>query len=494
MRAADRYAIDDLGIPSLVLMEVAGRAVAAAALRSLPSRIVALAGTGNNGADALVAARHLAEAGRALEVIIVGQLERASPDLVTQLGVLRRLGVRCAVAAPEEALARVSKMDSGPRGWVDGLFGVGLSRDITGARAALIRAVQAREDPVVAVDLPSGVDADTGQVLGVALPARVTVTFQEPKRGHALHPGRVLSGEVEIADIGIPNVAVTRLPPCVRASAAAALWPDARPADGHKKNFGHVLAVTGHRDRLGATLLVARGASRGGAGLVTIGGDEEAVARLAGALGSLMARSLGRSAIDWGRLGRESSAFDAVVVGPSLSPGAATDRGLRHAFADGVTPLVLDAGALRSVQAEWVEARPGPTVLTPHPGEMAQLLGCATREVQRDRIEAARSCARRYGAVVALKGASTVVASPRGEARVCLRGNPGMSAAGTGDVLAGVAAAQLAGGQDPFEAVERAVMLHAMAGDRIARVRAEWSMCAEDLIDGLGEPLRFHDV
>jgi NAD(P)H-hydrate epimerase len=496
MVAADRWTIDELGLPSLVLMEVAGRAVAAATLELGSGPTLAVAGPGNNGADAMVAARHLAEAGDDVSVVALGDEDLLASDARTQLGFLRRLGISVEVVPVDRGPSTLVRRAEQCRRLVDGVFGTGLGRPVTGAWANCLRTLADSGLPTVAVDVPSGLDADRGCGWGPVVPATVTVTFQFPKLGHALHPGRGWSGEVRVVDIGIPPRLLRRLRP----QAEAIDPPPAarRSADSHKGHYGHVLAVAGGPDQPGSGWMMAEAALRTGAGLVTVGAVEETVRRLAPRLGPLMGLSLGRAWLDPDQLADAARERTVVTIGPSLPGDARTERVLRAAFGPdapaGEVPLVLDAGALRALGPmvdgkDGVLRRPGPTVITPHPGEMAGLLGTSVAEVQADRVSAVRGLARATGSVVVLKGASTVVGEPSGRIGVCLRGNPGMATGGAGDVLAGIIAGRWAQavGAGGAAAARAAVWLHGAAGDRVVRRTGAAGLTAEHLLDALCE-------
>ncbi|MGF1511354.1 MAG: NAD(P)H-hydrate dehydratase [Myxococcota bacterium] len=498
MQAADRWTIDELGLPSLVLMEVAGRAVSDAALRLGAGRpVLAVAGTGNNGADALVAARHLAEAGQTVHALVIGSDDRMTRDSIQQQAFLRRLGIRMDRVETRMAEAEVCRALASTPLVVDGVFGTGLSRPPEGPLAAVLHRLARASVPLVSVDIPSGVDANTGQAHGPAVAADVTVTFQFPKLGHVLHPGRDLAGRLHVADIGIPGRVLRRIRPL--ADVIAPVHPQARASTAHKGTFGHVLVVAGAPDKPGSALLMARGAQCVGAGLVTVGGVEETVRRLAPNFGSLMGVRLGRGWVAVERLAREAVERTVTVIGPSLPGDARTEKLLREAFgpeapAEGVR-LVLDAGALRGLEDGkrpdgWVRRRSGPTILTPHPGEMAALLDASVAEVQGDRVGAARRFSSACGSTVVLKGASTLVAEPSGRVGVCLGGNPGMGTAGAGDVLAGMVAGIWAQGCTPGEAARAGVWLHAAAGDESAARFGQSATSAESILEALrqGEP------
>lgn len=493
MQAADRATIEQLGVPSLVLMELAGKAVAEAIRERFgsSSSVAIISGTGNNGADGLVVARWLSSWGYRVRVALVGDPERLTPDAKHQRNLAERLGQAVDGVEGEHHRDRLEALVQPAAVLVDALFGVGLDRPIEGWRAGVVDVLaRAREAGrfMFAVDVPSGLDADTGAATGPVVPADLTVTFQFEKRGLRLHPGRALAGEVRVADIGIPpsvlrdvKPAARTVDPVLRRRLAAARSPDA-----HKGHFGHVLVVAGAPERPGSALLAARAALRTGSGLVTIGSTSEVVRRIAPALDELMATVVGESALDAGALESAWSSRDVLLIGPSLPPDGRLGGPLLPLLARVDKPAVLDAGALHAVPLDALRGRPGPTVVTPHPKEMATMLDTSTGAVQRDRVGAATSAAARSGAVVVLKGASTVVASPDGAAVVVEAGNPGLATGGSGDVLGGVIASLLGQGFSAFEAAEAGADLHARAADAAVLRRGERGLIASDLLQELG--------
>jgi NAD(P)H-hydrate epimerase len=493
MQEADRIAIEEVGIPSLVLMEVAGRAVAdAAAERANGRPILVLSGTGNNGGDGVVAARHLHERGHDVTVVVLGDPDAASPDMVAQLAMAARLGIAPEIVSGSDAALDVASLVERHGIVIDALFGTGLARAIEGWRAEVIEVVDASDAEIVAVDLPSGIDADTGAVLGVAFHADVTVTFQFPKFGHVLYPGRERTGELRVVDIGIPPSRLGDVRPfgeIVTGDVLSEAWPP-RSADSHKGTYGHLLVVAGAPDRPGAALLAGRAALRSGAGLVTIASDAETIARIAGALDELMGLSLGAS-ITSGAILDALETRTALAIGPSLDPATLAPV-IRDVLERAKCPAVVDAGALAALGTDlaWLRRRTYPTVLTPHPGEMARLFGGDARSVQSDRVGVARRVAEASGATVVLKGASTVIAGPDGRVGVILTGNPGMATGGSGDVLAGIVGALLAQGADAELAARAGAEAHGQAGDRAEADVGEVSLSASDLIRALAEVLR----
>lgn len=496
MRALDALAIEGIGMPGAVLMESAGRHVAEAArdLLGRPGRVLVLAGVGNNGGDGLVAGRQLSGWGYDVRVIVVGSMDRASADFQQQLQIWKRLGGTHQTLTEEtfDDLAEeglITEIQSSEL-LVDALFGTGLSRALGPKMMRIITATDLSPGPVVSVDVPSGLDASSGQELGAAVHAEVTVTFQHPKLGLYQHPGRFLAGRIQVVDIGIPPQLVKELPTF---ETSAELLDEAelvrvlepRLPYVHKGDFGHLLVVAGTPDRPGSALLAARAAARVGAGLVTLGSDEETVRRLAPAFLELMGSTLGADDIELGPLFAALSGKDALVLGPSLPPESVR-RWLPALLEKLEVPAVLDAGALGAFEdLGALRAHGHRIVLTPHPGEAARLLGTTSQAVQADRLGAARSLAEKTGATVVLKGAGTLIAGPAGRLGVVDRGDPGLATAGTGDVLAGVIGGLLAQGLSPKDAARAGVLIHAIAGERAARAEGSSRVVASDLLEHL---------
>ncbi|HEY7413213.1 MAG TPA: NAD(P)H-hydrate dehydratase [Vicinamibacteria bacterium] len=502
MREADRRTIDEIGLPGVVLMENAGRAVARAARRRWPAarRIAVLCGRGNNGGDGFVAARCLP--GRATAYLL-GRRDDVQGDARVHMLALERSG-----AAPLVEIADAAAW-AGKRGAVlddadlvvDALLGTGMRSAPTGVLAEAIGAVNARRAarglPVLAVDLPSGIPADGGEVPGPALSADLTVTFAARKPAHVLPPASREAGRTVVADIGIPFslLAQAQLWRLERADAAAAFPP--RDPDAHKGRFGHVLVVAGSTGKSGAAALAGEAALLSGAGLVTVACPEAVLAQVAAARPELMTAPLAADAE--GALAEVAlepalalvEGRDAVVLGPGLGTAAGTRSFVQGFVRRCPAPLVIDADGLNALAgAAGALPRGHATVLTPHPGEMARLAGLGTAEVQSQRLATARAFAARSGAVVVLKGHATLVAQPDGPAAVNATGGPAMATGGTGDVLAGIIGALLARGLEAWPAACAAAYVHGWAGDEGARRLGDESLTAGGLLEALPRVLR----
>ncbi len=497
-RELDRLAAAEAELPTRVLMESAGSAVAREVAALRPRKVVVFCGPGNNGGDGSVAARLLRD-GCEVYTWYTRPPETLKGDAA--------LAARAWLAGGGEAAK--SSLRGGPGiVIVDAVFGSGLSRAPEGPEAEAIRSINAARErgaQVVAVDVPSGVDSDTGHVYPVHLArADVTVTFHAPKRGLYLHPGADCAGRIVVAPIGIPRALEQKLPgpSCDlidEAWALAQLPP--RPRNAHKNDFGHVLAVAGSPGKTGAAAMVCEAALRAGAGLVTLAARPEVAAALHGVPEAMFTALPGDgplSSNDLPALREAIKGKTALAIGPGIARGPETGPviGELLGLADSA---VVDADALNALAehreriAEWVRKAPSRPLLTPHPGEFARLTGEETERVLADRLETAARAAQRFGACVVLKGAHTIVADPEGSTAVCAAGNPGMATAGSGDVLTGIAAALLArrgGSGGTAERARLAVLLHAAAGDLAAAETGETPLVATDIVR-LGLPRLF---
>jgi hydroxyethylthiazole kinase-like uncharacterized protein yjeF len=492
MRDFDQHASTACAVPGVILMENAGRAATDVLVRELlegdatDARVIVVCGTGNNSGDGLVIARHLLIRGADPTVFLCGDAGKTSPDARANLAAWRGVGgethempAGVSLAPLEEALAASDIV-------VDALFGTGLDRPIEGPLADVVRAINAATAPCFAVDLPSGLDADTGGTLGVVVEARVTVTFAHPKLGLVTPAGAAKAGRVHVVDIGVPGAtdmpageAVQLLQP-----SDLAAWARPRAAGAYKNAAGHVVVVAGSLGKVGAPQLVARGAMRAGAGLATIATWPGAAAAIEGGVLEVMTARIDPKSMSES-LDRILEHVQAVVVGPGFGLKDEARSAVEHLLASWHGPLVVDADALT-----MFADRPGAlaaaknAVLTPHPGELGRLLGRTPAAVEADRFRAARDLVAATGAVVVLKGAHTIVASPDSRVAVSPVACPALATAGSGDVLAGVIAAMFCS-LPAFEAACAGVLLHALAGEAWARAHAgaDRGMLASEIAD-----------
>jgi hydroxyethylthiazole kinase-like uncharacterized protein yjeF len=504
MRKADRITIEEIGLPGAVLMENAGTAVAEAIRERYPDArsIVVLCGKGNNGGDGFVVVRKLREFGA--QALLLGRRGDVKGDALTHLLACERSGGPVLEVTTADEWAAVAGDVASADLLVDALLGTGLRARASGPAAAgieaLLRAAEAGI-PVVAVDIPSGLGSDTGQVDGPAVVADLTVTFAAPKWGHVLAPASANVGDLALADIGIPLEVLDRVGPTLfllEEEDAALAFP-LRAAAAHKGSFGHVLVVGGSPGKTGAAVLAGLGALRTGAGLVTVATPASCLAAVAGGRPEIMTEPLpespgeGLSLEALGRVLALAEERDVVVLGPGLGQAADTRAVAREIVRHCPVPLVVDADGLNALAAAddavgLLRGREAPTVITPHPGEMARLVGKTVAEVQGDRVETARALADAAGAVVVLKGQGTVVALPEGKCAVNPTGNPGMATGGTGDVLSGMIGALLAHGECG-RAATAGVFVHGLAGDIAARRLGEDALLAGDLVEAIPEAI-----
>jgi len=506
MRGTDRWAISERGVPGLELMENAGAAVTRVAERMAPDGpVTILCGKGNNGGDGLVVARMLRDAGREVNVVCVAAPEEFAGDARTNL---ERLPGPAPLDLDGVPWTERDEASSGGTGVgpgellaasalvVDALLGTGFQGEPRGEVARAIDALAQAASPVLSVDVPSGVDASTGEAAGAVVHARTTVTFHAAKPGLWINPGKAHAGEVEVADIGIPRGAP-------EASHIGLITPSLldelprRGAGSTKFSSGHVLLAGGSLGLTGAPTMAARASMRAGAGYVTacVPGSLQPVIASSG-FPELMTRPLAEDPPGSGNVAEQAletvletaERGGALALGPGLgrSDGAgAFARGLSR---DAQLPMVIDADGLNAHAGhlQQLHARTAPTVLTPHAGELSRLSGSDSREIEARRLHHVRAAAAESGAVVALKGDDTLIASPNGIVAVSPGRAPGLATAGTGDVLTGVVAAMLSGGLDPFTATAAAVLVHVLAGRLAAsRVGAAEGVIAGDVIEAL---------
>ena len=503
MRDADRRTISDLGVPSLVLMEAAGRQVVAA-LESrwrlgANRRIAVVCGKGNNGGDGFVAARILAARGAAVRAYLAAPAADVGGDAGVNLSALRRAGVPVvdvsSAAAWEAALVDIGGCDL----VVDALFGTGLTRPLAGHWRTVVVGLNTSDVPVASIDLPSGLSADTPEPIGEAVAAALTVTLGAPKLPLLLDPAGARAGAVVVADIGIPAMVVgelagPRVTVITRAWARKQVPPRSR--DSHKGDYGRVLVVAGSTGKTGAAGLAALGALRSGAGLVTV-----ATPRVCQPVVAAMApeyMTLGLDHDGGGRVGAEAAVAvlaercDVLAVGPGLGRSPGVDRFVRELVDRAPVPMVLDADALNVFAGDctglWGRPDRG-LVLTPHTGEMGRLIGRPADHVAAHRLDVARDLAVEQGVFVVLKGPRTLVATPAGAVWINVTGNPGMATGGAGDVLTGVLAAWIAQLRDIEVACGLGVCLHGLAGDLAAAEQGHAGLIATDLAHRLGHAL-----
>lgn len=501
MRAIDARAMDEFGIPGNVLLEHAGLHVAKCVWQLVQSasrrRIVIFAGKGNNGGDGFVAARHLHNWGATVRVFAVADMRRIQSDAAAAAQMARRAGID--IVTLDQSNERNARLNATAADVVvDALLGTGSRGRPKEVAARAIEIMNAVDKPVVSVDVPSGVDADTGTVVHEAVRATMTITFGAPKLGLLLREGRELSGRVVVADIGLPPTLLDDgQHTLVNADVARAKLPH-RPAAGHKGTFGRVLVVAGSRGMAGAATLCVKGAQRVGAGLVTLAAPAPLNDVFAGTVPEALtqplphdtAGGLGADAADALELSMRKA--DVIVIGPGLTTGAGAQAVVERVLQKARVPVVIDADALNIVAARLdllkrtrAAARRAPFVLTPHAAEMARLCSIDVSDVLERPVALARQKAEQWQAVVALKGAPTVSADADGNVFVNGTGSNVLASGGTGDVLAGAVAGLIGQGAVPADAVVAAVFAHGLAGELAARDQGDVGVVAGDVAEKL---------
>jgi hydroxyethylthiazole kinase-like uncharacterized protein yjeF len=498
MRAIDRATSERFGVPSLTLMENAGAAVAEFVLshHAAAGRVVVLCGKGNNGGDGFVAARRLQEQGKNAQVILLADPGDLRGDAVVMFGKLPQpaIAVRSSEELKSERVRQALQADL----YVDAILGTGFKPPVSGLYADAIAILNAGKVRVIAVDIPSGADADViGPQKGTIARADAVVTFTAPRPAHLF--STLTTGPTVVAQIGSPREAISsalQLNVITAADLAGLIGP--RVEDSNKGNYGHVLVVGGSLGKAGAAAMAGMAVLRAGGGLSTVATARSALGAIASFHPELMTEPLPEtdagtiSSSGEERIRQLAKGKDVIAIGPGISRDSQTAELVRALVTSLSSPMVVDADGLNAFEGRAAELngknKDGMLVITPHPGEMARLAGCSVAEVQNDRLGTARNFAREHQVTVVLKGYRTLVVQPDGEAWVNTTGNPGMATGGTGDILTGIVAGMMAQhrkDEDAFRAVLAAVHLHGLAGDVMKAIVGEHSMVATDLLQGL---------
>jgi hydroxyethylthiazole kinase-like uncharacterized protein yjeF len=504
MQDLDRKTIQGCGIAGIVLMENAGRGAAELLVRSFPEVrtgwVAVLAGRGNNGGDGFVMARHLMNWGIATKVYLFSSTDDVKGDARTNLeswlkigGELIEIPYRGNFTKSKKELADASLI-------VDALFGTGLHSEVTGVVKDVISFINSLPTPVMAVDIPSGLDATGGTVLGAAMRADLTATFGLAKIGQAVEPGIDYVGRLDVVDIGIPRSVIAEVDITVHLIDPEELHPgllDPRPSQAHKGDYGHLFVLAGSPGKTGAAAMICQGAVRTGAGLVTLGISASLNPILEAKLTEAMTEPLPDAGSGYlspdasERITQLLKGKTACALGPGISTQPQVQE-LLLALVPAITvPLIIDADGITAVASrpEIMKECKGPVILTPHPGEMARLVGITPKKVQDDRIGVAKNFATTYECIVVLKGNRTVIATPDEKVYINPTGNPGMASGGMGDVLTGMIGGLIAQGLSPVDAALWGVYLHGLAGDIAVQTVGEISLIAGDILDYLPDAL-----
>ena len=493
--ALDRQAINQLGIPGVVLMENAGSSCSDLFVQGFrqyfPGPVLILTGKGNNGGDGYVMARILAEQGWQVTTLVLGLEEAISGDARIMLNIVRKLGLPTRFVDNPTELQNVFAAVA-PTLIVDAIFGTGLKSDVVGLQATAISLINEAAVPVFAVDIPSGVDSSTGRVCGLAVKASQTATFDHAKIGHGSYPGAGYVGNLTVVDIGIPQTGRQEFTSNVHLldkTDAQALLPE-RSIFGHKGSFGHLLVLAGSPGKTGAAALAGNAAARSGCGLVTVAVPAAIHDIIEVKLTEAMSCSLpsqdgllciqAKSQIEQLLAERQS-----LAIGPGLGQSLDLAELVSSLVRSATVPIVVDADGINllSGQLEGLQGRSEqPLILTPHPGEMARLTGLSVAEIEANRFVVAQEFAVKYGVVLLLKGARTIIAAPDGRVNINTTGNDGLASGGSGDVLTGLIGGLLAQDLDGFSAASLAAWLHGRAAELVAESQGTAGMIASDLL------------
>lgn len=495
MKEMDRLTIQEMGIPGMVLMENAARGAVRVFLEhfrpSPGARITILCGKGNNGGDGYVMARYLHNRGLNVIVIVLGESDRISGDAHTNLEIIKNINLEIIEAVNIERWASVSKLLDDSDYIIDGILGTGLDSDVRDYYGQVLNDINESGKAVMAIDIPSGINADNGQIMGTALKADLTVTFGFPKTGQLTYPGAELTGRLIRIDIGIPNIIADRI-----ATTCSLIEPDYfdyllgdEKMDIHKGTRGHLFILAGSEGKTGAATLAALGALRAGAGLVTVGIPESLNHILEGKLTEAMTVPLPET--DKGSLSGDAAneifrlleGKTALALGPGLSTHPETMELVRNIVKRCSIPFVIDADGLNAMagNVSVMSCLNKNMILTPHPGEMARLAGLDAKEIQKNRISVSKKFVAEQGCFLVLKGARTIITEPDGMTYVNPTGNPALASGGSGDVLTGLIAGYLTRGWPTVKAVMAGVFLHGLAADYLAEELGEGGVLAGEL-------------
>lgn len=497
MRELDRTAIERYGIPDILLMENAGLAVYDVIRRKtglVDRRYTVVCGSGNNGGDGFVIARKLISSGAAAEIVFFGKKESLTGSARSNFDICERSGVP---VDSSRDLRKCGPLFERADAIVDALFGTGLSRNIEGEYAELVGLINGSGKPVYSVDIPSGIHGDTGNIMGTAVKADYTVSFGLPKLGNIFYPGASYCGELYVSHISFPpeHYSQDRIAQAVNTPVPL----PGRDPEGHKGSFGRALFVAGASSYYGAPLLCARAFLKAGGGYARLAAPESIIPTLAGHTPEIVFHPMKetvkgsialeneKTILDLIRGSANSRGADFLVIGPGLGTEEESAALVRKLLQSSDLPVLIDGDGLRAVSGsrQSMTKRKAPTILTPHPGEMAGLLEITAGEVRSDPLAAVRRAAEEYQAVTVLKGARSCIAEPGGKVWINLTGNAGMGTAGSGDVLSGTIPAMFGLGLPVTEAVRAGVLIHGIAGDIAADVHGEDGITAETICDTL---------
>lgn len=503
MRELDRNAIEDYGIPGVILMENAGNQVVQVIRQFLPNienkSVCVFSGKGNNGGDGFVVARHLYNLKADVKVFLLAKKEEISGDAKTNMSIWENMGHKINMIDQNYRFDDLHTVLTRCDLIIDSIFGTGF-RGVPGQPAAgVIELINLSGKPVVAVDIPSGLHADSGLIEGLCIKAAYTVTFGLPKLGLVQEPGASYTGKLHVADISIPAFLYNKetLKRQLLIKDLVCGWFQPRQPAANKGDYGRVLIIAGSRGMTGAACLAAMSSARSGAGLVTLAVPSGVQKLVASKLTEIMTvalpespeETIGSAALD--EILALAQRFDVIAIGPGITTHPETASLVRNILPKLNIPCVLDADGLNCLAGytEVFKLTSAPLVLTPHPGEMSRLTGNTIAEIQQWRLAITERAARDWGVVLLLKGASTIVAAPDSKVYINTTGNPGMATGGAGDVLTGIIAGLIAQGLNPFDAAGAGAYLHGLAGDLAVRQKGCRGLLAGDILDFLPDAI-----
>ncbi len=511
MQAMDRKTIDSFGLPGLLLMENAGRGAFDFLLETfsapVPGKVAVIAGRGNNGGDGFVIARYLMEKKIRVNIFLMSSKDRVTGDAAANMKLAETLcnchsGCSIIEVPDADALEACRPQIFHSDLIVDALLGTGLNSDVRGFFKTAIQWMNESRAPVFSVDIPSGLNADTGRPMGIAVKADATATFAFAKSGHVLYPGNTYTGRLKIIDIGIPDFIAEQENikfSMIEKHDIASMFRPRRFQD-HKGSFGHVLVVAGSTGKTGAAALCANAAMRCGAGLVTLGAAKSINSTLEPMVMEPMTCPLPED--EKGFLAEHSfktiekiaQGKQVIAIGPGIGTQPGTKKLVEKIVTDSNIPMVIDADAINCIAGNTsvLDRKKAPAVLTPHPGEMARLCSVTTEMVQDDRPGIASQFAKDHNVIVVLKGARTIISFPDGACHICPTGNPGMASGGMGDVLTGMIAAFHAQGFSLENASLAAVYIHGLAADILSHETGAFGFIANDLVSIIPQTIHKH--
>ena len=504
MQQMDRSTIESFGLPGRILMENAGRGATQFFLEQFKDaknkKVGVIAGRGNNGGDGFVIARYLAQKGIRVTVYLLSEHQKVSGDAAANLQLLSPLKIPVIEMPDATSFSAHEIAMRHEEIWIDAILGTGLRSDVKGFFKDVINFINQSNKPVFAVDIPSGLNSDTGQPCGACVRANATATFAFAKTGHFLYPGADYTGNLKIIDIGVPpHIAndVSPLQYLITPDLIRAVFRP-RPSDAHKGHTGHLLVIAGSTGKTGAAAMTAMSAMRSGAGLVTLGIpaslnpvlEAQVIETMTEPLPETVNGILDETSVN--RIIDLLSDKKCLAIGPGIGTAPETQKLFKHLLQENTKPVVIDADGLNILggHIEILKDLDTPIVLTPHPGEMARLTGTTSTNVQKDRIKCSRDFSTKFNVHVVLKGARTVVAHPDGRVFINPTGNPGMASGGMGDVLTGIIAGFIAQGHSPELAAHAGVYLHGAAADSLAKNKGPFGYLATDVMDTLPEVIK----